>query len=112
MWKWRSKPKRLIAIDDVCENTGRGIYKRIDENRELLELLLREAPELLDRCFWIIGWLENQDHFLVSLAQAAEIENSYPLIRNFPRPMPTVSMRNILRNLCITHPHAAQFVKD
>lgn len=50
-----------------------GIYKRIDENRELLILLQEEAPELLKQKPWIYQWIESNDDFLVNLSQATVI---------------------------------------
>ncbi|WP_461280328.1 hypothetical protein [Acidithiobacillus sp.] len=49
-----------------CRN-GRGIHKRIDENRELMELLQTTAPALLRECPWVEGWIHSQDHFLVAI---------------------------------------------
>lgn len=67
----------------------RGIHKRIDENRELLEFLQTEAPELLKRCWWIEGWLETQDRFLVELLVITRTRNPLDgLSRAFPRPWP------------------------
>lgn len=80
---------RFAQVKKLCRSNGRGIYKRIDENRELLELLQRESPDLMKRCPWIEGWLESQDHFLVELAATVGTKNrlagSFP---NFPRPWP------------------------
>ena len=35
--------KQLTAIQEVVRRNGRGIHKRIDENRELMELLQTKA---------------------------------------------------------------------
>lgn len=72
-----------------------GIYKRIDENRELLELLQREAPELLAKQPWVVSWLESQDGFLRDLESAVPLTDvQFPKQastsgRSFPRPWPT-----------------------
>lgn len=67
-----------------------GIYKRIDENRELLELLQREAPELLAQQPWIVGWLESQDEFLSDLESAVRLTDvQFPKRpSDFPRSWP------------------------
>lgn len=80
---------RLVEIDNVLNGYqhGYGIFKRIDENRELLELLKKECPEFLDDHFWIEGWLKSHDDFLTELALAAKTENKKN-IRNYPRPWP------------------------
>lgn len=60
---------KLARVVRLCtESDGsRGIWKRIDENRELLECLQEHAPEFLERCRWVEGWLATQDAFLCSL---------------------------------------------
>lgn len=65
----RRDAERAQTIVQVCRTYQRGIYKRIDENRELLELLQHEAPALLNNCWWIEGWLRSQDDFLEKVAQ-------------------------------------------
>lgn len=60
-----------------------GVRKRIDENRELLELLNRESPQLLQKCPWVVGWLKSQDEYLLALAMASGSNTeSYP---EFPK---------------------------
>ncbi|EAO9321703.1 hypothetical protein OK94_21625 [Salmonella enterica] len=39
--------KKLFEIQEAISRTEGGLLKRIDENRELMELLERDAPELL-----------------------------------------------------------------
>lgn len=66
-----------------------GIFKRIDENRELLELLGEKAPELLDQHCWIVTWLYAQDRFLSDLACAEGVAPAVLRRRSdFPRPWP------------------------
>lgn len=73
----------------ICYATERGIHKRIDENRELLELLQRESPDLLDRCPWVERWLNSQDIFLFDLSAAVGTKNPVGLpTGRFPRPWP------------------------
>ena len=71
----------------VCNKSTGGIFKRIDENRELLEFLKENAPDLLERSIWIEGWIEGQDHFLNDLVHALNIANPLPMSWNvYPRP--------------------------
>lgn len=80
--------KKLKALEDVLTCSHRGIHKRIDENRELLETLRRHAPELLENQWWVEGWLQSQDGFLTDLLAAFPVANPVPL-QHFPRPWPT-----------------------
>ena len=76
------------TVTDVLETHYGGIYKRIDENRELLELLQQEAPELLKEKFWIDGWIKSQDGFLCDLAKFAPSERPMIVEGRYPRPWP------------------------
>lgn len=93
-WKFRRRQLKRDAeafgrVAVICAATERGIHKRIDENRELLELLQQESPDLLDRCPWVEGWINSQDRFLFDLAVAAGTENPTGLATGrFPRPWP------------------------
>lgn len=90
--------RKFIAVHDVVRCTNGGVIKRIDENRELLELLQREAPGLLEAAPWVEGWFKRQDEFLTLLAEkASDVDASgvtplHPLWPNksafFPRPWP------------------------
>lgn len=64
--------EKLARVEQVCQYSCRGIFKRIDENRELFEFLQQKAPDVLERFIWIEGWLAGQDIFLVDLANALE----------------------------------------
>ena len=65
---------KMAKVEAICARLGRGVFKRIDENRELLELLQREMPDFVERHPWIEGWIKSQDEFLVELAKATESE--------------------------------------
>ena len=68
---------------------GRGIWKRIDENRELLVCIQEHAPDLLKRCPWIDGWIAGTDIFLNDLAAAIEIDvPEWMAMLHTPRPWP------------------------
>lgn len=83
---------KIIATIGRCEG---GIHKRIDENRELLELIQADAPELLRKNPWIVGWLGSQDNFLNQIVLASDC-NKYPdvMIRQeYTRPWPIVDVK-------------------
>ncbi len=83
-----SKVKKILGF------TGGGVHKRIDENRELLELLQRDAPQFLESHFWVEGWLANNDAFFSALASSVPIKEGLFLeqvksrFTQFPRPWP------------------------
>lgn len=56
-------------IRETLERSEGGIFKRIDENRELAQLLIRNAPQLLKEYPDVMAWLKSQDHFLSELAE-------------------------------------------
>ena len=81
--------KQLTAIQEVVRRNGRGIHKRIDENRDLMELLQTKAPALLRECPWVEGWIHSQDDFLVEIEKVAGIHlHQPPRLYPFPRPWP------------------------
>lgn len=83
-----SKVKRILGW------TGGGVHKRIDENRELLELLQREAPDFLASHSWVEGWLKSNDEFFSALASTVPIDEGQFLAQAqrqptvFPRAWP------------------------
>ncbi|WP_350357279.1 hypothetical protein [Paraburkholderia fungorum] len=79
--------RQLAAIKQVCECSQAGVFKRIDENRELLELLKREAPALMAKCPWVEAWIASQDEFLSDLADAAAVASPLSSVP-YPRPWP------------------------
>jgi hypothetical protein len=56
--------------DDAMRLEG-GAAKRLDEHRELAQLLMAKAPQLLSDHFWITGWLQSQDRYLDHLHRVA-----------------------------------------
>lgn len=86
---WNRQPSKASIIS-VMNATARGIFKRIDENRELLELLQREAPEFLARHFWVGGWLKDHDLFFTALAGFVPAGDLPLPVRagKYPRPWP------------------------
>ncbi|MDD2892551.1 MAG: hypothetical protein PHF20_01360 [Halothiobacillaceae bacterium] len=72
--KWLSelfKSKQQKSVERILSRHYGGIYKRIDENRELMELLQAKAPEFLAAHPWVNSWLDSTDGFLVDLEKAA-----------------------------------------
>ena len=84
---------RLRAVEDVTSRIGRGVFKRIDENRELLQLLKERCPNVVENYPWIEGWLRSHDDFFVELAKVTQAANPFEHFKGngepvFPRPWP------------------------
>lgn len=82
----------IDRVRSVLEFHSGGVYKRIDENRELLENIQQQAPEFLKANPWIEGWISSQDHFLQELIVAAEFRDNrmiddkkYTSLRPWPK---------------------------
>lgn len=54
---------RLNSLSETIKRTQGGVNKRISENRELLELIKNQHPEILDEYPWVSGWLDSQEKF-------------------------------------------------
>ena len=84
----------LSKVKHILGFTGGGVHKRVDENRELLELLQREAPAFLGSHPWVETWLASNDEFFVALASNVPITEGRFLGQaqrrpdEFPRPWP------------------------
>ena len=63
IFRHRVSPTLVVLLEQI----GRGAHKRVDENRELLELLQSKVPHLLDECPWIVGWLRANDEVFVAM---------------------------------------------
>ncbi|MGQ7932178.1 hypothetical protein [Paraburkholderia sp. D1E] len=63
----RSPPSH---VERLAGRDCRRLIKRIDETRELVELLQAQAPDLLRTHPWVLLWLEDNDSLLVELAEA------------------------------------------
>lgn len=95
-------------ISGILGWMGGGVYKRIDENRELMELLRREAPDLVAKHPEIEHWLQDHDDFLCELEAAmppkdVQFEHrqqtpgsNYP---GFPRPWPGADAESLQRQI-------------
>lgn len=69
---------KMDSLRRICERHHGGIYKRIDENRELYRLLKDRCPEFLQECFWVDGWLKAQDDFLRDIESVFRGELAHP----------------------------------
>ncbi|MDO2239765.1 hypothetical protein Q2449_12175 [Escherichia coli] len=67
---------RLNSLSETIKRTQGGVNKRISENRELLELIKNQYPEILDEYPWVSGWLDSQEKFLVALADKSGIDRN------------------------------------
>jgi len=83
------RPGKLSAIEKLANTRGttKGLVKRIDENRELLELLLREAPEFMAARPWVQAWIADNDAFFVQLDEVVRSPR-IPEQSDYPRPWP------------------------
>jgi hypothetical protein len=79
--------ERLTKMLHVCDMTSRGVWKRIDENRELLYFLYEHAPDLFERFGFIRCWIQSNDDFFTELAEASGLESYHS--GSFPRPFPS-----------------------
>ncbi|MFH0134826.1 hypothetical protein ACGLHS_31750 [Variovorax sp. VaC1] len=89
-----AKLKKLEVLATTRGDTG-GLFKRIDENRELLEVLFREAPGFMQSHPWVEGWIKGNDAFFESVRSTLEIElhELHPFLadrvpRDWPEPLP------------------------
>lgn len=98
---WIEEKARKLKLDNdqrdikaILGFTGGGVHKRIDENRELLELLQSEAPAFLASNRWVEGWLLSNDEFFVALESKVPLTEGMYLMaaqtrpHRFPRPWP------------------------
>ena len=86
---WSPMP---AAVSTALQSEG-GIFKRIDEIRELAEVLAKDAPEFMATHPWVSGWLTSTDSFLSAVASAVDavMQDNYPFPQRdgaqpFPRP--------------------------
>lgn len=86
--------RELAAIQWALGWHSGGVQKRIDEGRELLELLQEGAPEFLAAHGWVELWIKSTDEFLTHLSEATSIPSSrfppktHDSSGSFPRPWP------------------------
>lgn len=97
--------KVVSNIKRILGWVGGGVNKRIDENRELLELLRREAPDLVAKHPEIVNWLQSNDDFLCELHAVVPLEDAQfkslakGLGTGFPRPWPGEDTESLRRQI-------------
>lgn len=81
--------RKLAGVELLCRTLdgGRGIWKQIDENRQLLQFLFNEFPEVKERAFFIESWIGDTDYFLNCLAELLDLKEPNPT-QFFPRSWP------------------------
>jgi len=88
------KIKAIEALATQRGNTG-GLIKRIDENRELLELLQERVPEFVSSHLWLVGWIKANDQFFTQLEDILETHQALLIPQNYPRLWPSqIDQRN------------------
>lgn len=93
-----SDRERATAIVRLCQESDSrcGIWKRIDENRELMELLATEAPNFMKKFPYAAVWIAKTDAFLGALAEIVRPVNLFEGSgRQFPRPWPYEDARQV-----------------
>ncbi|CAI1205885.1 Uncharacterised protein [Serratia ficaria] len=95
----RREIERFRKLILTIEKSNRGIYKRIDENRELLSLLYRDATWFMINHRWVAGWIKAQDEYLNEIAEATPQLNKKELPVGFPMPFPQVNHEELLEEV-------------
>jgi hypothetical protein len=85
---------RLSNIITLCRESdgGSGIWKRIDENRKMLQHFLPEIHRFSRSLGFIEIWLGNQDFFLNDIIRALGIRKPEIMLETFPRRWPGVEI--------------------
>lgn len=89
--------RERAAIVRLCQESDsrRGIWKRIDENRELMELLATET-QFMKKFPYAAVWIAKTDAFLSALAEIVRPVNLFEGSgRQFPRPWPYEDARQL-----------------
>lgn len=85
-WPRESGQQDKVVTLATTRGTTGGLIKRIDENRELLQLLQAECPTFLTEHRWVEGWIGANDDFFTQLASILDV--SEPLSYRQPRAWP------------------------
>lgn len=86
---------RVLAVVSV---QGGGVYKRIDENRELLQELFEYAPDLVTKRPWIAQHFASHDAFFCDIAEVLPPVHARFMpsnISSFPRPWPELGEKEV-----------------
>ncbi len=73
--------EKYLLLQRAIQKSEGGIFKRIDENRELYELLRNKYPQVFLENPWASRWLVSQDRFLTELATLAEQDEEHSPVR-------------------------------
>lgn len=83
----------------ILQGSEGGIYKRIDENRELLELLRDKVPGFLEDHPWVAAHIKAHDRFLTELTRCPHDKERCRYrprsVPRFPRPWPRLKLNKI-----------------
>lgn len=82
--------RKVMAIEELATKRGTtgGLVKRIDENRELLELLQERVPQFVSSHPWLVGWIQANDNFFTQLEGILETHQALRMPKDYPRPWP------------------------
>lgn len=78
------KNRKFENLAKVIKQSEGGIEKRLDENRELLELIIRESPNLLKDNPHIVHHFKSTEQYILKVSGAANIDIDVKRIRPFP----------------------------
>lgn len=68
MWPEYDRQPQAKNLLDTLRDTAEGrVWKRLDEHRELAELISKKAPDLLNEQPWVASWFCSQDEFLTAV---------------------------------------------
>ena len=86
---YRKRFREALMIELLCKrfDHDRGIWKQIDENRQLLQFLQENIPDFLDKNPWVEVWIKDTDIFLNSLLGLLELKKPARFC-DFPRKWP------------------------
>lgn len=101
-------PKEF-KIAYFCQESfqGRGIWKRIDENRQLLQVLHEQAPDFLKQYPRVVGWIAGIDAFFLGVKDLLALVKPQWMGERFPREWPALySLKSVAHGTTASN-HAA-----
>jgi hypothetical protein len=66
----RCATNRRIEAKLIQRGSALELWRRLNENWEMFDLLCRNGQEILTRNGWCVGWLRSQEAFLLELSSA------------------------------------------
>lgn len=89
--------KNATDIENIrftLQRVGGGVYKRVDENREMLALIQNHSPQLLNDHPHLIDWISSHDEFLTEASKFVTPKSCFFQPRKgFPRPFPLYAVK-------------------